>query len=104
MLLSGDDLTKIPPDRLAMLRKLLPPTGRAARFEDDSLSVGTVTLANTQMVCCFNWDDSTRSFRFRLPRLSDVSDYWTGEKLGRREGWFTVNDVPGHAARLLKVS
>ena len=104
MLLSGDDLTKIPPDRLAMLRKLLPPTGRAARFEDDSLSVGVVDLADAQMTCLFNWDDNPRSFRFRLPHLGDVTDYWTGEKLGRREGWFTVNNVPGHAARLLKVS
>jgi alpha-galactosidase len=104
MLLSGDDLTKMPPDRLDMLRRLLPPTGVAARFENDSLNVGTVTLANARMVCCFNWDDSPRSFRFKLPGLNDVTDYWTGEKFGKREGWFKVNDVPPHAARLLKVA
>ena len=37
MVLSGDDLTQIPPDRLAMLKKLLPPTKTAAAFEDSSL-------------------------------------------------------------------
>ncbi len=104
MLLSGDDLTKIPPDRLDMLRRLLPPTGVAARFEDDSMNLGTVTLANARMVCCFNWDDSPRSFRFKLPGLNNVTDFWTGEKFGKRDGWFSVNDVPAHAARLLKVA
>src|SRR5579871_807993 len=44
LVLSGDDLTKIAPDRLAMLRKLLPPTGAAAEFEDESLQVGFVHL------------------------------------------------------------
>jgi alpha-galactosidase len=35
MLLSGDDLTAITPARLALLRKLSPPTRVAARFADD---------------------------------------------------------------------
>ena len=35
MVLSGDDLTKIPEPRLAMLKKLLPPTGVAAEFDDE---------------------------------------------------------------------
>ncbi len=37
MILSGDDLTTITPPRLAMLKKLQPPTGRAARFADTSM-------------------------------------------------------------------
>ncbi len=104
MVLSGDDLTKISPERLEMLRKLLPPTGVAAQFEDASMNVGTITLANARMVCCFNWADEDRSFRFKLPGLSDVTDYWTGEKLGKREGWFTVNNASPHTAVLLKVT
>ena len=104
MLLSGDDLTKIPPDRLEMLRKLLPPTGVAARFEDDALTVGTVMLPNARMVCCFNWEESERSFRFKLPGLSEITDYWTGEKFGKREGWFTVNNVSPHSAVMLLVA
>ena len=39
MVLSGDDLTKLPPARAAMLRKLLPPTGVAAAFDDASLGL-----------------------------------------------------------------
>jgi alpha-galactosidase len=44
MVLSGDDLSTLPADRLAMLKKLLPPTGVAADFEDEKLTVGTVKL------------------------------------------------------------
>ena len=103
MLLSGDDLTKIAPDRLVMLQQLLPPSGVAAKFDDDSLRVGRVSLADAQMICLFNWNDGPESFRFRLPRLSRVTNYWTAEDVGRRRGWFTVNDVAPHTAILLKV-
>jgi alpha-galactosidase len=103
MLLSGDDLTKISPDRLEMLRKLLPPSGAAAKFEDDSLRVGAVKLPGTQMVCLFNWNDKEESFRFKLPRLSEVTNYWTGEKFEKRAGWFSVNDVSPRTAVLLRV-
>ena len=103
MVLSGDDLPKMPPERLEMLRKLLPPSGVAARFDDDSLRVGTVELPDKQMVCLFNWNDQDESFRFKLPRLNEVTDYWTGKKFGKREGWFTINDVSPHTAVLLKV-
>jgi alpha-galactosidase len=103
MILSGDDLTKISPQRLQMLRKLLPPTGVAARFEDESMSVGTIDLPDAKMFCLFNWDDDPKSFRFRLPGLSEITDYWTGERFGKREGWYTVNNVSPHTAVLLRV-
>ena len=51
MLLSGDDLTKISAEKLAMLRKLQPPTGVAARFEDDSFRVGRIDLRKASSVC-----------------------------------------------------
>ena len=66
MILSGDDLTTIPEPRLAMLRQLQPPTGVAARFEDDSLEVGTVTLADRRVVCLLNWGESPRELSFEL--------------------------------------
>jgi hypothetical protein len=36
MLLNGDDLTQIPAQRLAMLEKFYPPTGKAAVFKNES--------------------------------------------------------------------
>ncbi|HXD30369.1 MAG TPA: glycoside hydrolase family 36 protein [Pyrinomonadaceae bacterium] len=102
MVLSGDDLTRISPDRLEMLKKLLPPTGVAAEFADDSLAVGFVKHRRSLKVCLFNWDDAPATLKFRLPRRSVVTDYWTGESFGIRRGEFTVTNMPPHSARLLQ--
>jgi alpha-galactosidase len=59
LVLSGDDLTQLPPDRLAMLRKLLPPSGKAAAFDDDTLRVGR--LGNKTLV--FNWTDQPQTIK-----------------------------------------
>jgi alpha-galactosidase len=103
MLLSGDDLTKISDARLAMLRKLLPPTGVAARFEDDSLSVGIIAGREHRqcMVCLFNWGDEPQSISFKLPQACHVSEYWSGESFGRRVGVFVSREMPPRSARLL---
>jgi alpha-galactosidase len=101
MLLSGDDLTKISPPRLALLRKLLPPTGVAAEFEDDTLRVGRVRQKGRTAVCLLNWGERPQALSFRLPGPCRVTDFWTGESLGRHEGTFEVKDVPKHSARLL---
>lgn len=101
MVLSGDDLTKIPAARLAMLKKLLPATGIAAEFEDDSLRAGFVNRPNNRMACIFNWDDSPQTIPFKLPRPGRVADFWSGEDLGRHEGVFTIEKMPAHSARLL---
>jgi alpha-galactosidase len=101
MVLSGDDLTAIPPARLAMLQKLLPPTGVAARFEDDALEVGVVTLPAARMVCVFNWSERPKTFTVPLAAPARLRDFWSGEPLGRHDGSVTVKDVPPHGARLL---
>lgn len=101
MLLSGDDLTTISPEREALLRKLLPPTGRAARFEDHSLRIGRVDYPNRQMLCLFNWEETPRPLTVRLPAPCEISDFWSGTVLGRFEGLFSLPAMPGHSARLL---
>jgi alpha-galactosidase len=101
MVLSGDDLTKLPADRLARLRKLLPPTGVPAEFEDDSLRAGMVKLPGHSVACLFNWSEQAQTISFRLPKAVGVTDYWTSEDLGRHSGVFTLKDLSPHSARLL---
>ena len=101
MVLSGDDLTKISSERLAMLKKLLPPSGAAATFEDTSMRVGEINVAGKPMLCLFNWSDKPQTITARLSKASDISDFWSGEPLGRHSGAFTVKDLPPHSARLL---
>jgi len=102
MVLSGDDLTAIPAGRAAMLRKLLPPTGIAAEFDDQSMQVGTVKLADRRMICLFNWTDAPRTLSVRLPSEAAVTDYWTGETLGRSRS-LSIAMAP-RSARLLKAT
>jgi alpha-galactosidase len=103
MVLSGDDLTALPPARAAMLRKLLPPTGIAAEFDDETLRVGHLQLPDARMMCLFNWDDAPRTLTVRLRQAALVTDYWTGESLGRRDGLLSF-DLPPRSARLLRAA
>ena len=102
MVLSGDDLTTIPASRLAMLKKLLPPTGVPAVFDDQQLLVGTVTLKGRRMLCLFNWDDQAVDVTARLTRPATVTDFWTGASLGRREQTVSIAAMAPHSARLLE--
>jgi alpha-galactosidase len=104
MVLSGDDLTSMPEPRLAMLKKLVPPTGEPAVFEDDSLASGRMALADNRAgIGLFNWDDSPRTATATLTRPGRLTDFWTGESLGRYERSMTIPNMPPHSARLLVV-
>jgi alpha-galactosidase len=86
LVLSGDDLTTLPADRLAMLKKMLPPTGVAAEFDDERLQAGVVRLKDRTLVCVFNWAAETVKIPVRLPRAGEVSDLWSGQAYGRQSG------------------
>jgi alpha-galactosidase len=110
MVLSGDDLTTVPPARLAMLRKLLPPTGVAAVFDppaggpatsgDVALQIGRVKLEGKEMLCLFNWDDAPANLLVRFDGRRLVRDVWTGTTLGRATS-LTLPLAP-HSAQLLE--
>lgn len=101
MLLSGDDLTRLPPDRLDILKKLLPPTGVAARFEDETLHIGVVTLPDRYVLCLFNWEDTSQTLSVRLPHLCRLRDFWTDLDLGIHRDIFETGPMPPHSARLI---
>jgi len=101
MLLSGDDLTKISAEKLAMLRTLQPPTGVAARFDDDSLRVGRIDLlVRRQVIALLNWDDAPQKISVPLERRSSISDFWTGFPFPIRGDSLTV-EMPARSGRLL---
>ena len=102
LILSGDDLTQMPPDRMAMLKKLLPPTKAAARFEDASLRLGVVDLPGGRMVCLLNWGDQPQTISVKLPQKSRVKEYWSAKDLGVHNGTYTVSDMPPHSGQILE--
>jgi len=103
MVLSGDDLTTLPPARAAMLRKLLPPTGVAATFADADLRVGSIALPEARMICLFNWDDAERSSEITVGARARVADFWSGAPLLPADGRLTIAMAP-RSARLLQVT
>ena len=103
MLLSGDDLARMPADRLAMLRTLVPPAGRAARFEEGGFEIGRLPLGKEERLFLFNWDDQSATRVVKLPRPVRLRDEWEGTDLGEHRGAFTV-ELPPHSARLLRAT
>jgi alpha-galactosidase len=84
------------------LKELVPPTGIPATFEDEHLLIGTVRLPNKTMLCLFNWFDTPQTMWAALERPAVVTDFWTGESLGRRDyHGIEVKDMPPHSARIL---
>lgn len=106
MLLSGDDLTKMTPPRVALLGKLRP-TGKAAAF-DAEFRVGRVKLpaggapGGRELVFVLNWSDGPADAEFTLERPARLRDYLTGEELGRRSGSVPIHALPGHSARVFE--
>jgi alpha-galactosidase len=101
MVLSGDDLTTMPPDRMAMLEKLLPPSGVAAEFDDESLRVGVIERKSSRTFAVFNWQDTPQTTTVLLGGACMLTDVWTGAELGRHEKTYVIEQMPPHSARLL---
>lgn len=102
LILSGDDLTKIQPERLAMLKKLLPPTGVAAKFDSIDLSVGRMQLPEALIICAFNREDGVKNLSVPLSGKFEVTDIWTGSSLGVMQDKIPLPGMQPHSARLLK--
>ena len=101
MLLSGDDLTKLGADKLAMLRKLQPPTGVAARFEDDSFRVGRMHVGGREIVSVLNWTNTPQDVSIQLARRSRLTDFWSDTALGTHSSTFEIKQMPAHSGQLL---
>jgi len=102
LMLDGDDLPRITPGRRAMLEKLLPPTGVAARFEDESLEMGVTPLENRTFFSVFNWGDTPVERTLSLPRRMTLRDYWSGKDLGAFDGQFKIPALPPRSAMLIE--
>jgi alpha-galactosidase len=102
MVLSGDDLTKLPPARVAVLRKLLPPSGRAAEFADDKFEMGETLLPTARMISLFNWGDASRRAQVPLKPKEKASEVWTGSAFNNTD--VVTLELPPRSARLLELT
>lgn len=101
MVLSGDKFEDLAEPQLAMLRKLIPPTGRSATFPDMRYETGVTDAGETQYHYAFNWGNDPVTRTLHLKQRSELTDFWTGEKLGDHQGEYRIKDLPGQSARLI---
>jgi alpha-galactosidase len=104
MLLSGDDLPTLSPERVALLRKLVPPTGRAASFADETLTVGRTPNGKGEYLYLFNWGEQPVERVVALPRRVSLRNYWTGQALGEHRGEYRVPALAPRTALLLEAT
>lgn len=103
MLLSGDDLTKITPERLNILKKLIPPTGKAARFENEKFEVGTIVLPDHLAFAVFNWGEQPVERHIKLPKGTyQLVNKWTDQELGNFKNEYIIRSLPRHSALLIE--
>lgn len=98
MLLAGDDLPKLPPERIAMLRKLSPPTKHAAVFDPD-LQEGRLRQGDKELLFLLNWGERVESLTVEVKGVSRASDFWTDEEIGIYGGHLIL-ELQAHDARL----
>jgi alpha-galactosidase len=101
MIISGDKVQDLHPAQIAMMHKLIPPTGISARFESISHQVGITDLKNRQYYYALNWDNDPADRTLHLKQMSHLTDYWTGEDLGMHAGDYVIKSVPARSARLI---
>lgn len=101
LVLTGDKIENLQAPQLAMLHKLIPPTGISARFENSRFETGITDLGDRKYLYVFNWSETNVNRTFQLPAKSRLTDYWTGVDLGVHEGSYTVKDMPTESARLI---
>jgi alpha-galactosidase len=103
LLLSGDDLPHVPEARVAMLRKISPPLGRAATFADYEMGVGIATPPGRMLIFFFNRSDLPVTRSYRVPAGAMVKDFWTGEAV-QHEGDLRVEELAPRSARIFTVA
>jgi len=115
MLLDGDLVAELPPSRLTLLRRTLPPTDRVARpldsFERDRPAILLLPVARPWgrwwLVGLINWEDHTRTTTLDLAALDlppgryHVYDQWRARYLGQTEGQLSFPRHRPHEALLL---
>ena len=104
MLLAGDDLRTYGERELQRLNVMYPPTGEAMHFAGDVFEIGRLWRHDAEMVAVLNWQEAARDITVPLSGRVRVTELWSGVDLGMHSGSLTLEAVPAHAGRLLKLT
>jgi alpha-galactosidase len=118
MVFVGDDVSRVQPDRLELLARLLPPSGQAASTLGPLVGLIPERLllrverpwGAWSIVGLANWSDVPMRVRFTPTEFGldgsssyHVVDLWTGDYLGLQQGTLDLGPLAPHGMRLLSV-
>ncbi len=101
IILNGDDLTKITPARLAILKKMLPPRGVSALF-NTSQSIGWMRAGAKSYLILLNKEDTIKRIIVPLTRSYKITDYWTDNKKGTYKKTF-IEELPPRSGKVYEL-
>jgi alpha-galactosidase len=101
LVLSGDDLTTITPERLAILKKMLPPKNASSLF-NPSLDIGWLKTPGATFLILLNKEDQEKKLTVPLSKEYQITDYWTGEKKGVYKNEWSET-VPAHCGKVYQL-
>ncbi len=102
MMLSGDDLTTIPAQRLAILKKMLPPSGIVTHYNTGH-DIGWMKTSTGYYLVILNKENEPRKISVPLSHAYDVINYWTGEQKGIQTNTFSADVLPPHSGCVYKL-
>lgn len=82
MVLSGDDISALTDSNVELLKKLLPPTDKAAEFDDIGFTVGRAKAEDAEIIYLFNFDSYEKDITVKIDKRLEVYDLFEGKCLG----------------------
>lgn len=102
MVLSGDDLSKLNDENVALLKRLLPPTDVAAEFDDTTFTVGRAKMNNDKtIIYIFNFDNCEKEIKVTLPNKVKIFDLLENVNIGTYEQELIFTKFKPHDAKVL---
>lgn len=102
MVLSGDDVGDLTPKNIALLKKLLPPTGVAAEFDDNKNTLGRAVIDEQKTILyAFNLEEEAKAVSWQINGEVDVLDLFEDKHLGRFTDTVTFPALPPRSAKVL---
>lgn len=102
MVLSGDDLSKLNDENVALLKRLLPPTDVAAEFDDTTFTVGRAKINDDKtIIYIFNFDNCEKEIKVTLPNKVKIFDLLENVNIGTYEQELIFTKFKPHDAKVL---
>ena len=94
-LLSGDNIIKLPANRLAILKKMVKAQGVTAEFDSDKFNYGWINNHSKKQLVVLNWGKESKTFHIPIGKPCTLVNYFTGEKIGSFDKEIVLKDFAG---------